>query len=126
MQFSFRKISASIPIVFAIMFLTNCLYTNIKSPGWYYSQSYSDVRGMEPVGKLEGTSCGTSWLWMVYTGDESYEAAVQNAVKDKADLLFDVQTDYSYKSFIFALYFEKCTRVTGIGVKLPQRLLKKE
>ncbi|EQA43911.1 TRL-like domain protein [Leptospira broomii serovar Hurstbridge str. 5399] len=63
---------------------------------------------------------------MVYTGDESYESAVQNAVKDRADVLFDVQTDYSYKSFVFGLYFEKCTRVSGIGVKLPQRLLKKE
>ncbi|WP_243393235.1 TRL-like family protein [Leptospira perolatii] len=108
------------------MFLSSCLYTNLKSPGWYYSQSYSDIRGMDPVGRLEGQSCGTSYLWLVYTGDESYEAAVQNAIKDKADLLYDVQTDYFLKSFLFGLYFEKCTRVSGMGVKLPQRLLKKE
>ncbi|TGK27976.1 TRL-like family protein [Leptospira gomenensis] len=108
----------------SVTFITGCLYTNVKTPGWFYSQSYSDVRGMEPVGKLSGQACGEGWFWMVYTGDESYEAAVQNAIQDKADLLFDVQTDYYVKSFLFNLYFHKCTRVSGIGVKLPQRLMK--
>ncbi|RHX82502.1 TRL-like family protein [Leptospira yasudae] len=120
--------SIRICFILLITFITigNCIYTNVKTPGWFYSQSYTDVRGMEPVGKLSGQSCGESWLWLVYTGDESYEAAVQNAIQDKADLLFDVQTDYYIKSIFFNLYFYKCTRVTGIGVKLPQRLMKKE
>ncbi|EMO26426.1 hypothetical protein LEP1GSC170_2951 [Leptospira interrogans serovar Bataviae str. HAI135] len=26
--------------------ITNCIYTNVKTPGWFYSQSYTDVRGM--------------------------------------------------------------------------------
>ncbi|EMJ67342.1 TRL-like family protein [Leptospira interrogans str. 2003000735] len=110
-------------ILFIVLItITNCIYTNVKTPGWFYSQSYTDVRGMDPVGKLSGQSCGEGWFWLVYTGDESYEAAIQ----DKADLLFDVQTDYYVKSIFFNLYFYKCTRVTGIGVKLPHRLIKKE
>lgn len=98
---------------------SSCLYTNIKSPGWYYSQSYNDVKGMEVVGKLSGETCGEAILWAVYTGDESFDTAVSNAIKDKADLLFNVQTDYSTESYVFNLKVKKCTKVTGIGVKLP-------
>lgn len=100
-------------------FLTSCLYTNIKSPGWYYSQNYTDVKSMELVGKLSGETCGEAWFWAVYTGDESFDTAVSNAIKGKADLLFNVQTDYSTESYVFNLKMKKCTKVTGIGVKIP-------
>lgn len=102
-----------------VSFLSSCLYTNVKSPGWYYSQSYSDVKDMEIVGKLSGETCAEAWLWAVYLGDESFDTAVSNAVKGKADLLFDVQTDYSTESYVFNLKMKRCTKVTGIGVKIP-------
>jgi hypothetical protein len=111
--------------MFKVLFLLtasliiSCLYTNVKSPGWYYSQNYTDVKGMEIVGKLSGETCADAWFWAVYTGDESFDTAVSNAIKDKADLLFNVQTDYSTESYVFNLKMKKCTRVTGIGVKIP-------
>ena len=106
-------------LIFLLFLLNACLYTNIKSPGWYYSQSYSDIKGMELVGKLSGETCAEAFLWAIYTGDESFDTAVSNAIKDKADLLFNVQTDYSIESYIFNLKLKKCTKVTGIGVRLP-------
>ena len=106
-------------IIFLIPFLFSCLYTNVKSPDWYYSQSYTDIKGMELVGKLSGETCAEAYFWAVYTGDESFDTAVSNAIKGKADLLFNVQTDYHVESYVFNLKMTRCTKVTGIGVKLP-------
>lgn len=106
-------------LLLAALFFNSCLYTNIKTPGWYYSQNYTDVKGMEIVGKLSGEACGESFLWAIYTGDESFDTAVSNAIGNKADLLFNVQTDYSTESYVFNLKMKRCTKVTGIGVKIP-------
>lgn len=103
--------------------MTGCLYTNVRTPGWYYSQNYGDIKGMQIVGRMTGEACSNSYLYLIYTGDESYEAAVGSAVEGKADLLFNVQTDYAYTSFVFGFYAKKCTRVSGIGVKFPAGVL---
>lgn len=98
--------------------VSSCLYTSVRTPGWYYSQNFGDVKGLPTVGRLGGESCARSYLWAVYTGDESFDAAVQEAINGKADLLYDVRTDYYTESYIFSIYFKKCTRVTGMGVRL--------
>ncbi len=115
-------IKKTLPI---LILLVNCIYTNVKTPGWYYSQSYSDIKGMQTVGRLAGETCSESWFWLVYLGDESFETAVSKAVENKADLLFNVQTDYSLEQIFFGAKLKKCTRVTGIGVKFgstPEKL----
>lgn len=106
----------------ASVFASSCLYTSVRTPGWYYSQNLGDVKGMPTVGRLAGESCARSYLWAVYTGDESFDAAIQEAINGKADLLYDVRTDYYTESFVFSLYMKKCTRVTGMGVKLSPAL----
>jgi len=103
----------------SLFFFSSCLYTNVKTPGWYYSQSYTDVKGMEVTGKMSGEACASSYLWAVYTGDESFDTAVSNAVGNKADMLFNVHTDYSFETYFLNIYFKRCTKVTGIGVKIP-------
>ncbi|HMV80355.1 MAG TPA: TRL domain-containing protein [Leptospiraceae bacterium] len=116
-------IKKTLPMLILFM---NCIYTNVKTPGWYYSQSYADIKGMQTVGKLSGETCSESWFWLVYLGDESFETAVHKAVENRADLLFNVQTDYSLEQILFGfLRLKKCTRVTGIGVKfgsVPEKL----
>lgn len=116
-----------IRLIFVVpAFFTACLYTNVKSPGWYYSQNYTDVKGMELVGKLSGETCGDAYVWAVYTGDESFDTAVSKAIKGKADMLFNVQTDYHTESYFFGIKMKRCTKVTGIGVKLPAPIEKLE
>lgn len=56
MKMSFKR--TYLILLIALTTITNCIYTNVKTPGWFYSQSYTDVRGMDPVGKLSGQSCG--------------------------------------------------------------------
>lgn len=112
------KIQHGLFLLFASLSISSCLYTNVRTPGWYYSQNYGDVKGLQGVGPLSGQSCSKSYLLAVYTGDESFEAAVQNAIQGKADMLYDVKTDYYMESYVFGLYFKKCTRLSGIGVKL--------
>ncbi|MCB1180217.1 MAG: TRL-like family protein [Leptospiraceae bacterium] len=109
-----------------IVLLNACIYTNVKSPGWYYSQNYTDVKELKIVGKLSGKSCSKSYVWAVYTGDESFDSAVSNAIKGKADMLFNVQTDYQIESYFFFIYARRCTKVTGIGVKFPGEIKKIE
>lgn len=102
--------------------LSSCLYTSVRTPGWYYSQNFGDVKGLPTTGRLGGESCARSILWAVYTGDESFDAAVQQAIDGKADLLYDVRTDYYTESYVLGLYLKKCTRVTGMGVRLSPAL----
>ena len=95
--------------------LPGIFYTNVTGPFAYRSASPGDVRAKPTDPIVQGKSCQRSIFFLASWGDSGYGAAVQKAMKGqpKDEVLYDVKCDASGKVYLFGIYAELCTVVTG-------------
>ena len=89
------------------------LYTDVKLPRGYRSATPSDVKTAPDDPSVSGRSCSRSLLWMVAWGDESYDAALKNALGARDGILYDVRTDVKVNAYALGLYTKVCTVLSG-------------
>lgn len=99
---------------FLTVFLSGCLYTDVRWPRSYRSATPADVKAAPSDPMATGRSCNTALLYLVAWGDAGYAAAVKAALKDHPEgLLYDVRSDVKMNSYLLGLYSRSCTVVTG-------------
>jgi hypothetical protein len=102
-----------IPLIVAATSACGLLYTDVKVPRGYRSATPSDVKTAPDDPMVSGRSCARSLLWMVAWGDESYDTALKNALKDHDGIMYDVRSDVKLNLYLFGLYTKTCTILTG-------------
>lgn len=108
-----------LPILALSAGLSGCLYSNVHAPRAYRSSTPSDLKTAAGDPLASGEGCSTSLLYLVAWGDASYAKAVEEALKSHPEgILYDVRSDAKIHSFLFGLYSEACTVVTGRVGKL--------
>lgn len=89
------------------------LYTDVKAPRGYRSATPSDVKTSPEDPSVTGQSCSRSVLWLVAWGDESYDAALKNALGSRDGILYDVRSDMKVSAYVLGLYTKVCTVLSG-------------
>ncbi len=89
------------------------LYTDVKLPRGYRSASPADVKASPDDPLVTGKSCSRSALYLVAWGDSSYASAVQDALKGRDGILYDVRSDMKANAYLLGLYTRVCTVLTG-------------
>jgi hypothetical protein len=89
------------------------LYTDVKLPRGYRSATPADVKTAPDDPTVKGQSCSQSLLWLVAWGDESYDAALKNALGTRDGILYDVRTDVKVNAYVLGLYTKVCTQMSG-------------
>ena len=109
------RISRLLPVLLLAAASSACgiLYTNVKLPRGYRSASPSDVKSAPDDPLVTGKSCSRSALYLVAWGDSSYASAVQDALKGRDGILYDVRSDMQAKAYLLGLYTRACTILTG-------------
>ena len=106
--------SRHLPFALLPLFLSGCLYTDIRVPRAYRSATPADVKAAADDPAVSGRSCDRTVLFLVAWGDAGYAAAVKDALKDKAEaILYDVRSDVKINSYLLGLYSQTCTIVSG-------------
>ncbi|MDE2491426.1 MAG: hypothetical protein KGM24_11290 [Elusimicrobia bacterium] len=104
---------ALLPLLAAALSACGILYTDVKLPRGYRSASPSDVKAAPNDPLVTGRSCSRSALYLVAWGDSSYAAAVQDALKGRDGILYDVRSDMKANAYALGLYTRVCTVLTG-------------
>jgi TRL-like protein family len=104
---------ARLPLLAAALSACGILYTNVKLPRGYRSASPSDVKASSSDPLVTGRACERSALYLVAWGDSSYAAAVQDALKGRDGILYDVRSDMKADAYVLGLYTRVCTVLTG-------------
>ena len=101
----------------ASMSMTGCglLYTDVQVPRAYRSASPVDVKASSLDKVVVGESCNHSVLFLVAWGNGGYVGSIQNALANepKGSVLYDVHVDLKAKAYVFGIYTQTCTVVTG-------------
>ncbi len=104
-------------LLWAAFLLSGCglLYTNVHVPRAYRSATPVDVTAKASDKIVTGEACNHSVLLLVAWGDASYAAAVKDALEGEppGSILYDVQSDFKAKVYLFVIYAQGCTTVTG-------------
>ncbi|GJL65975.1 MAG: hypothetical protein NPIRA05_09460 [Nitrospirales bacterium] len=110
-----RLLTKMLLILAASMFLSGCLYTDIQVPRAYRSASPIDVKAKTTDKVVVGESCNRSVLFLVAWGNGGYVGAINNALADEptGSILYDVHVDVKATVYVFGLYAQTCTVVTG-------------
>jgi hypothetical protein len=95
------RLSRRFGLLLAILFLSGCVYVNIKAP------LDRDVNRTE-LGSKVGTSSSQSVLWLFAWGDAGTEAAARNG-----GITTITHLDAAYRSYLFGLYSERVTIAYG-------------
>lgn len=93
------------------------LYTDVKVPRGYRSATPSEVKAAPDDPLLTGRACQRTMLFLVAWGDSSYDKAVQDALKGKDLILYDLRSDLKVQSYLIGLYSRVCTVITAKGAK---------
>jgi hypothetical protein len=102
-----------VPILAAATSACGILYTDVKVPRGYRSATPSDVKTSSDDPKVSGRSCSYSVLWMVAWGDESYDSALKDALKEHDGIMYDVRSDVKVNAYALGLYTRVCTILSG-------------
>src|ERR1700679_279364 len=97
------------PLLAAATSACGILYTDVKLPRGYRSATPSDVKTAPDDPTVSGRSCSRSLLWIVAWGDESYDAAVKDALGTHDGILYDVRADVKVNAYVLGLYTKVCT-----------------
>ncbi len=91
------------------------LYTDVQIPRAYRSASPIDVKTNSTDKIVIGESCNHSVLFLVAWGNGGYVGAIRHALANEptGSILYDVQADLKAKAYVFGLYTQTCTVVTG-------------
>ncbi len=102
-------------LIVASMFWSGCLYTDVQVPRAYRSASPIDVKARPSDKLVVGESCNHSVLFLVAWGNGGYVGAIRNALvnEPQSAILYDVHVDLKAKAYVFGLYTQTCTVVTG-------------
>ena len=112
-QYRFAKVK--VMLIGALMFLGGCLYTDVQVPRAYRSASPIDVKASPSDKLVAGESCNHSVLFLMAWGNGGYVGAIRNALANEPtdSILYDVHVDLKAKAYVFGLYLQTCTVVTG-------------
>jgi hypothetical protein len=102
-----------IPLFAAATSACGILYTDVKLPRGYRSATPSDVKTSPDDPTVKGRSCSYSAMWLVAWGDESYDAAVKDALGTKDGIMYDVRVDVKVNAYALGLYTRVCTLLSG-------------
>jgi hypothetical protein len=102
-----------VPLLAAATSACGILYTDIKVPRGYRSATPSDVKTSPDDPSVRGEACSRSLLWMVAWGDESYDAALKNALGAHDGILYDARVDVKVNAYVLGLYTKVCTLMSG-------------
>ncbi len=102
-----------LPLLSAALSSCGILYTDVKLPRGYRSATPSDVKAAADDATVKGEACSRSVLWLVAWGDESYDAALKNALGARDGILYDVRTDVKVNAYVLGLYTKVCTQMSG-------------
>ncbi|MFI5361349.1 MAG: TRL domain-containing protein [Elusimicrobiota bacterium] len=102
-----------IPLLLAATSACGILYTDVKVPLGYRSATPADVKTAPDDPSVSGRSCSRSLLWLVAWGDESYDAALKNALGQRDGILYDVRVDIKVNAYALGLYTRVCTQMSG-------------
>ena len=102
-----------VPLLAAATSASGILYTDVKVPRGYRSATPSDVKTSPDDPKVSGRSCSHSVLWLVAWGDESYDSALRDALKEHDGIMYDVRSDLKVQGYLLGLYTKECTILSG-------------
>jgi hypothetical protein len=102
-----------VPLFAAATSACGILYTDVKLPRGYRSATPSDVKTSPEDPTVSGRSCSRSVLWLVAWGDESYNSAMKDALKDRDGIMYDVRSDLKVNAYVLGLYTKVCTILSG-------------
>ena len=102
-----------LPLIVAATSACGILYTDVKLPRGYRSATPSDVKTSPEDPTVSGRSCAHSLLWLVAWGDESYDSALRDALKEHDGIMYDVRSDLKVNAYALGLYTKSCTILTG-------------
>ena len=102
-----------LPLLAAALSACGILYTDVKLPRGYRSATPSDVKTAPDDPAVKGRACSQSVLWLFAWGDESYDAALKNALGARDGILYDVRTDVKVNAYALGLYTKVCTLMSG-------------
>ena len=110
-----RALRLGLSLLAAVVILNGCIYTDVQVPRAYRSATPIDVVSKPSDKLVTGESCNHSVLFLVAWGNGGYVEAVRNALAEErlGSVLYDVQVDRKAKVYLFGLYTEGCTIVTG-------------
>ena len=89
------------------------LYTDVKVPRGYRSATPSDVKTAPDDPSVSGKACSRSLLWLVAWGDQSYNTALKDALKEHDGIMYDVRSDVKVQAYVLGLYTKVCTILSG-------------
>jgi hypothetical protein len=102
-----------IPICAAALTSCGILYTDVKVPRGYRSATPADVKTAPDDPTVSGKACSRSLLWLVAWGDQSYNTALKDALKEHDGIMYDVRSDVKVNAYVLGLYTKVCTILSG-------------
>ncbi|WP_447969635.1 TRL domain-containing protein [Nitrospira sp. M1] len=110
-----RQFTTMLVMLVGSMLLSGCLYTDIQVPRAYRSASPIDVKAKATDNVVIGESCNRAVLFLVAWGNGGYVGAIKNALANEptGSILYDVHVDVKATAYVFGLYTQTCTVVTG-------------
>lgn len=114
-------------LVAAVMSLTGCtavigpvglIFTSVKVPQSWNSNTAADVGSATVLGEVEGEACASNILGLIALGEAGYDDALKAALKQKAGAttVYDARTDSRIFS-ILGIYSQFCTVVHGTAIQ---------
>lgn len=94
------------------------IFTSVKVPQSWNSNTASDVGSASVLGEVEGEACASNILGLIALGEAGYDDALKAALKQKAGAssLYDVRVD-SRLFNVLGIYSQFCTVVHGTAVQ---------